>query len=314
MKQKIFTFLLITVVALSACKKLDNQPDIREFDKQQIEAYISANGLNDFKADTTKDGTGTTGMYYKILTPGSGDSLKYSDKVSLVYTLKSVDGKYVSSDTINNHMNEFLGRLSAANLPKGLQLAIHNLLKYKGGSMRVLIPSRLAYGVNGFGSGSITNVNSRIAGNQSLDYYIHVISNQNAYDDLVIKNYMTANNLTGFQKDSSGVNATAHYWYKVNTPGTGPVEEINEFSTVTTNYAGALLNGFVFDNSAATTATTLTPFNLIDGVREALTKHAVTGTQISIFVPSALGYGTTPQTSIPANSVLRFEFTITKVE
>ena len=125
---------------------------------------------------------------------------------------------------------------------------------------------------------------------------------------------MTANNLTGFQKDSSGVNATAHYWYKVNTPGTGPVEEINEFSTITTNYAGALLNGFVFDNSAATTATTLTPFNLIDGVQQALTKHAVTGTQISIFVPSALGYGTTPQTSIPANSVLRFEFTITKVE
>ncbi len=313
MKQKIFTFLLIAAAGLTACKKLDNQPDIRAYDNQQIEAYISANGLSDFKADTTKDGSGTTGMYYKVLTPGSGDTLKYADKVSLVYTLKSFDGKYVSSDTINNHMNDFLGHLTANNLPKGLQLAIHNLLKYKGGSMRLLIPSRLAYGVNGFGSGSITNVNTRIAGNQSLDYYVHVIGDQNAYDDLVIKNYMAANNLTGYLKDSADASVKGHYWYKVITPGTGGIE-ISEFSTVTTTYSGNLLNGVAFDESAKTTATTLTPFSLIEGVKDGLIKHAVTGTSISLFIPSVLGYGTAPRSTIPANSPLRFEFQVTKVE
>lgn len=314
MKQKIFTFLLIAVTAFTACRKLDNQPDIRAYDDQQIAQYKSANGLNDFIADTTKDGTGTTGMFYKILTPGSGDTLKYSDKISLVYTLKSFDGKYISSDTIQNHMSEFLGHLTAANLPKGLQLAIHNLLRYKGASMRVLIPSRLAYGVNGFGSGSITNVNSRIAGNQCLDYYVHVIGDQNVYDDQVITKYMAANNLTGYAKDSLSTSAKVHYWYKVLTPGTSPIVEINEFSTVTTTYTGNLLNGFAFDESAKTTATTLTPFNLIDGVNNALVRHAVAGTSISLFIPSALGYGQNVQSSIPANSVLRFEFQVTKVE
>jgi hypothetical protein len=45
---------------------------------------------------------------------------------------------------------------------------VYNLLKHKGASMRLLVPSRLAYGKTGYGSGSVTNVNSRIAGNQSL--------------------------------------------------------------------------------------------------------------------------------------------------
>ena len=65
-------------------------------------------------------------------------------------------------------------------LPKGLQIAIHNLIKYKGTRARVLIPSRLAYGVNGYPeAGSASNVNTRIAGNQCLDYYVNVVSDQN---------------------------------------------------------------------------------------------------------------------------------------
>jgi FKBP-type peptidyl-prolyl cis-trans isomerase FkpA len=47
--------------------------------------------------------TGTTGMYYKIISQGTGASLEYSDKVSLVFTVKSFDGKYTSADTIINH-------------------------------------------------------------------------------------------------------------------------------------------------------------------------------------------------------------------
>ncbi|RYU90749.1 hypothetical protein EWM62_08890 [Mucilaginibacter terrigena] len=309
MKQKIFTFLLIAAAGLTACKKNnDNQPDIREYDQQQIQAYISANGLSDFSADTTKDGTGTTGMYYKIITQGTGDTLKYADKVSMVYTLRSFDGKYISSDTIANHYNDYLGHLVNGNLPKGLQLAIHNILQYKGSSMRLLIPSRLAYGVNGFGSGSITNVNTRIAGNQSLDYYVHIIGDQDVYDDKVINNYLTANNLTGYTKDVLG------YYYKIITPGTGQSGEITDYATITTTYSGSLLNGFAFDESAKTTATTLNPYSLISGIQNALTKYAKTGTSISVIVPSSLGYGTNIQNSIPANSVLRFEFQITEVK
>jgi FKBP-type peptidyl-prolyl cis-trans isomerase FkpA len=306
MKQKIFTFLLIAAIGLTACKKNDNQPNIRQYDEEQIQQYISKNNLTGFVQDPTTDGTGTTGMYYKIISQGTGDTLKYSDKVSLVYSLKSFDGKYTSADTITNHVYDYLGYLTKDNLPKGLQLAIHNLLQYKGSNMRLLIPSRLAYGVNGYGSGSITNVNTRIAGNQSLDYYVHVIGDQDIYDDKVINNYLTANNLSGYTKDPLG------YYYKVVTAGTG--SSISDFSTITATYTGYLLNGTSFDVGSQTTATTLSPYNLIEGVKQALETHAKAGTSISILVPSSLGYGTAIQNTIPSNSVLKFEFQITTVQ
>jgi FKBP-type peptidyl-prolyl cis-trans isomerase len=136
---------------------------------------------------------------------------------------------------------------------------------------------------------------------------VHVISDQDIYDDKVINNYLTANNLTGYTKDPLG------YYYKIITPGTGPIEEISEFSSVTTTYTGYLLNGIGFDTASETTATTLTPYTLIPGVEDALEKHAVTGTSISIFIPSSIGYGGNVQNTIPSNSVLRFEFQITGV-
>jgi FKBP-type peptidyl-prolyl cis-trans isomerase FkpA len=326
MKQKIFTFLLIAAAGLTACKKNDsNQPNIREFDEQKIQDYISASGLTGFSADTTKDGIGTTGIHYKIISQGTGDSLKYSDNISLVYTMKSFDGKYTAADTISNHFTGYLGQLTAVNqltgfrLPPGLQLAIHNLLQYKGSSMRVLIPSRLGYGVNGFGSGSISNVNTRIAGNQSLDFYVHVISNQDIYDDKVIYNFITANNLTGYAKDfslvdSSGIQVKKYYYYKIITPGTGTIGDIKEFTNVTATYNGYLLNGTGFDTSFATTTTTFTPYQYITGVADAIQKHASKGTSISILVPPSLGYGDGARTGIPGNSVLKFEFQITEVK
>ncbi|MES2060600.1 MAG: FKBP-type peptidyl-prolyl cis-trans isomerase [Bacteroidota bacterium] len=320
MKQKIFTLLLIVATGLSACKKnQDQQQDIRSYDNEQIQKYIAANGLTGFTADTTTDGTGKTGIQYKIITQGTGDTLKYSDKVSLVYTLKSFDGKYTSADTINNHMYDFLGYLTKDNLPQGLQLAIHNILRYKNSSMRLLIPSRLAYGINGTGSGSISNVNTRIAGNQCLDYYVHVIGDQSAYDDKVINNYIAANNLSGFSKDfalidSSGVKLKKYYYYKTVTPGTGVIGAITEFSKVTTTYGGSILNGFSFDFASYTTPTVLTPFNLIDGVSHALENHATTGTSLQILIPSALGYGTAASTGIPSNSVLKFDFTVSGID
>ena len=316
MKQKIFTFLLIAAAGLTACRKTDNQPNITEYDDLQIQQYISSNGLTGF----TKD---ATGISYKILTPGNGDSLKYSDKISIVYTLKSMDGKFISQDTITNHYYNFLGYLTTPNaitgfrLPVGLRTAVHDILKYKNGSMRLLIPSRLGYGVDGYGSGSITNVNTRIAGNQSLDVYVHVIGDQDVYDNKVINNYVAANNLSGYTKDfavidSAGIQVKKYYHYKTVTAGTGA--SISEFSTITTTYTGYLLNGTAFDVSSQTTATTLSPTSLIEGIKQALIGHAKAGTSISVLVPSSLGYGTALQNIIPSNSILKFEFQITTVQ
>ena len=151
MKQTIFTLLILSVISLASCRKNTNQLDIKQYDQQQIENYIAANGITGMVKDTV--GGDTTGIYYKILTKGTGPVLNYPTQVYFVYTIKSFDGKYTSVDTINNHFYDYVGHIKTDNLPAGLQLAMHNDLVNDGGTMRVLIPSHLAYGVNGSGSG-----------------------------------------------------------------------------------------------------------------------------------------------------------------
>jgi FKBP-type peptidyl-prolyl cis-trans isomerase len=311
MKQTIFTLLLLSAIGLSSCRKLGEQPGIKQYDQDQIQSYISANGITGMQKDTA--GGDTTGMYYKIILPPKTDTaLTYSDNISFVFTLRSFDGHYISTDTIRNHYQGYVGHIVGDALPVGLELAILNDLKYVGSSMRVLIPSHLAYGVNGYGTGSITNTSSRIAGNQCLDYYVHVIASQPdnaqrqaAYDYQVIKNYIAANNLTGYTLDS-GV------YYHIQTQGTG-TDHITDNSTVEVTYNGRLYDNAEFDASSITDTTALNIPDLVTGVSRTLKNHAVQGTVISMLIPSYLGYGTQAQTGLPANSCLRFEFTIHSV-
>src|SRR6185437_2055062 len=131
------------------------------------QAYIAANNLTGMKRDTV--GGDTSGIYYQILLPGvAGTHYAYSDSLDFVFTLKSFDGNYQSLDTNStNHFENFAGHIASTGYPYGLQLVIHDVLA-RGGAIRVLIPSRLAYGVGGYGTGSRLNINSRIAGNQCL--------------------------------------------------------------------------------------------------------------------------------------------------
>ena len=304
MKQTIFTLLVLISIGLISCRKDKNDPDIKQYDQTQIQNYIAANNITGTLRDTT-DGD-TTGIYYKILSQGRGTPMDYSDQISFVFTVRSLDGKFISVDSLNaNHFYGYLGHVSNS-LPKGVQIAIHNLIKYKGTSARVIIPSRLAYGVNGYGSGSSSN--AHISGNQSLDYYINVVSNQEVYDDAIITNYIKAKSLTGFTKTADGV------YIKVATPGTGS-DQINTDSYITCTYSGKYLNDTVFDSTSlqGATSSSFTVSDLAKGVQEGLTGQ-VAGSAVSIIIPSRFGYGTTGSgTSIAANVVLYFDFTIATV-
>jgi FKBP-type peptidyl-prolyl cis-trans isomerase FkpA len=309
------------------------------YDKTQILNYIAANGITGMHQDTV--GGDTSGIYYKVILRGSGAPLTYTDNVSFVFTLRTFDGKYISSDTIVNHYSGYVGHITNIALPAGLELAIVNDLRLSGGSMRVLIPSYLAYGVNGYGSGSINVAGTHIAGNQCLDYYVHVIANQSnnvygtntlgyqyvfnpaqaAYDDQVIQNYLTANGLT--YSSTPTTNSTTYnrvqsknipgeyYYYVIRTAGTG-TDSINQNSTITATHAGRLLNNTFFDqgnNAIADTISNDIP-TLPLGVQEALS-HATTGATVSMILPSALSSGT--GFSVPANSCVRYEYEIKRV-
>lgn len=306
MKQTIFTLLVLISIGLISCRKDRNDPDIKQYDQTQIQNYIAANSITGMLRDTT-DGD-TTGIYYKILSQGRGTPMDYSDQISFVFTVRTLDGKFISLDSLNaNHFYGYLGHVSSS-LPKGVQIAIHNLIKYKGTSARVIVPSHLAYGVNGYGSGSSSNANTHIGGNQSLDYYINVVSNQEVYDDAIINNYIKAKSLTGFTKTADGV------YIKIATPGTGS-DLINPDSYITCTYSGKCLNDVVFDSTSlqGATSSSFTVSDLVKGVQEGLTGQTASSA-VSIIIPSRFGYGTGGSgTSISANTVLYFDFTIASV-
>ena len=313
MKQTIFTLLLLSTIGFVSCRKNGTEPNIVQYDQTQILNYIKANGITGMQKDLV--GGDTSGIYYKIINKGSSDSLAYSDEVSFVYTLRSFDGKYISSDTIANQYFGYIGHMVNANYPAGLQLSVINDLKYSGASMRVLIPSYLAYGINGYGSGSINVAGSHIAGNQCLDYYIHVIDKQPdtvaqaKYDNEVIVNYLAAQNLSSLYTNDGGV------YYRIQTAGSG-TDPITDNTTIECTYNERLLNGTVLGGANQTTGIDSTSFEvpaLIPGVTRMLEKHAVKGTVISMIIPSGQAYGTSSPTGTPANSCLRYEFTIVDV-
>jgi len=306
MRKTIFTLLLISAIGFISCRKSSVSPGIEEVDKSTILSYISAHNLTGMVRDTV--GGDTSGIYYKIILPGAaGKTYQYTDSISFVFSLSSFDGAYTSTDTTYNHFVGYVGHINSGGLPYGLQLVIHDVLK-KGGSMRILIPSHLAYGVSGYGTGSKSNTNSRIAGNECLDYYIHSINNQPAYDDVVIQSFMAANGYTGYQKTASGL------WYKIKVPGIG-THPITINTTVTSTYTGDLLNAYIFDqyNTADGSGTARDYDNFLPGVQEGLQKFATVGTSLSLLLPSRLGYGAAGTTGVPGNSILHYEYIVTSV-
>jgi FKBP-type peptidyl-prolyl cis-trans isomerase FkpA len=299
MKLTLFTLLVLSTICFVSCRKNGGDIDIKQYDQQQIQNYIAVNGITGMQRDLTNGDT--TGIYYKIINPGNpAKPVDYPDTISYVYTERTFDGKFAATDTVLDHYNGFLGHV----VPNGLMLAIRNLLKYKGGKMRVLIPSHLGYGERGAGSGSSTVANNKIGGNQCLDYTINLIDDQALYDDLVLRNYMTSNSLTGFTKLATG--PAAGMYYKIKTAGTGG--SINDNSNITCNYSLQLMNNTIADSSLTTTVNFPDPLSLTTGARVGF-ELVKAGSDVVLLVPSRYGYGTSGSSGIPANACIKFEFT-----
>jgi len=309
MRQFTYTLLFFGLLATVACRRDKYDPTITEYDQDQIKAYMSSKGLTGFTRDTS-------GIYYKILDPGRDTAtLQYTSNTSMVFTLQSVDGKYISNDTINNHYDGFVGHIATSTTPLGLdivglQQSVHDIMKHNGAIARLIIPSRLAYGVAGAGVGSASNTSGRIAGNQSLDYYVHLIGNkaindtvaQENYDQLVIKNYIAQNGLT-MQQDPQ-----YHYWYSITEPGFGDVP-ITYQSSVVVTYSTTLLNGYVASEYNVLGGQGFDVPDLIPGVQLGLKKYGKTGALLTFLFPSRLAYGK-QTTSIPPNSIIRYDVRI----
>jgi len=337
MKRSVYFIIGFIALGLLSCRKSSDNLTIKQFDANNIQQYISTNGLTGFSRDTT--GGDTTGIWYKVITQGNGSVVNYQDIVSYIYTYHTFDNSYATTDTIVNHTNTYVGHIT----PLAVQIAIKNLLKKKGGVVRMLVPSRLAFGINGYFSGAIA-----INGNQCLDYTVslvnndlyinpttnkpvldtliarytdpgtnaHVVdtllkkykTNQEVYDDISIQKYMAANGLSGYTRSQSGL------WYKISQAGTG-TDRITIASTVGVDYTGYLFNGTIFDQqntTDGTAAVSLGLYDLVPGFAEGLMKTTAGG-KISLLIPSALAYGNNVSGAIPAFSCLRFEINVINV-
>lgn len=127
--------ILIPLFALLlvSCSNDDSPTDFTESNEQEILAYISAQGLNAQKS--------STGLYYVINNPGSGNRPTTSSNVTVAYKGYFTNGSVFdesNSDGISFNLNEVI-------------LGWTEGITYFGesGSGVLLIPSRLAYGNSG---------------------------------------------------------------------------------------------------------------------------------------------------------------------
>lgn len=277
--------LLLTVIA--SCDK--DYETIEVIDERNVREYIQKNNLNMAESEQ--------GFFYQVVEAGTGAPLDYTEEVPLILSIKSLDGRYSSLDTFGyeNRVYRHLGYVG----PEVVRVGLKEILKNRNGTLRMIIPSRLAFGRNGSGD---------IPGNASLDMTVKALDKNNIgkYEDAVITRYLAANSLTGFTKSATG------FYYKIDQPGSG--SGITVDSTVVAEYTGKFLSGKVFDRSTSAGIT----FNLagtIEGWRQAI-PLLKQGGSMRLIVPSTLGYGVagSPERAVPAFSPLDFTVKILEVK
>lgn len=277
-----YTFALLGMILLfSSCEK--EYESIESIDDAKIQAYIKTNNI-----EAIKD---PSGFYYQVLEQGTGSPLLNKDSVFYNSTVKSLTGVTYYSPTEFANEATYLGYVN----PAAYRTAM--LTINRGGKVRVIVPSYLAFGKNG---------QDNVPPNEVIIAEISVLAekSQHEIDDRIIREFLVNKGLTGFTKTPSRV------YQNISVLGTGPL--ITSLSTITVKYTGRFLNGTKFDESGSSDLVTSFA-NIIRGWSKVLV-GIPKGTKLRILIPSDLGYGTSVnQPSIPPNSVLDFDIEIVDV-
>ncbi len=272
--------VLAMILLLSSCEK--DYESIENIDEAKIKAYIQQNNIPAIKDPS--------GFYYQILEQGTGGALLNKDSVFYNITVKSLTGTTYYSPTAFANQGTYLGYVN----PAAYRTAMYAI--NRGGKVRVIVPSYLAFGKNGEGN---------VPPNEVVVVEISVLAekSQIEIDDRIIRDFIAAKGLTGFTKHPSRV------YQNISVAGSGAT--IGPLSTITVKYKGRLLSGTQFDSSSEDYKTSLA--DLIAGWRKVLI-GVPKGTKMRILVPSDLAYrDSRDQPSIPPYSVLDFDIEIVDV-
>ncbi len=136
MRKVLLSVLVLSVFLFGSCSKTDTsgcQPAAISSEKAQLVAYCTANSIN-YQEDPS-------GLLYEIILPGTGANPVATSTVSCVYT-----GKLLSGATFDATANPISFSLSG--VIDGWKIGI-KLIK-KGGRIKLIIPSALAYSCTGY--------------------------------------------------------------------------------------------------------------------------------------------------------------------
>lgn len=271
--------LLTIVMVFNSCKK--EYESIEDIDEAKIQAYIKQNNIPAIKDPS--------GYYYQVLDKGTGGELLNKDSVFYNLAVKSLTGTSYYTPLEYSNEGNYLGYLK----PDTYRTALYAV--NRGGKVRVIVPSYLAYGKNGLGV---------IPPNEVLvtEITVYPETKQWEIDDKVIKQFITAKGLT-MTKHASRV------YLNISTVGTGEV--IANRSTITVKYKGRLLTGTVFDEDTDGYENALSGF--VQGWRKSLV-GLTKGTKLRMLIPSDLAYGPAGREGIPPNAPLDFDVEIVEVK
>lgn len=132
--------LILAIFSLTACNKTEAckltatyTKDTNTTQRTAMVAYCTANNI-DYTIDSS-------GVLYQIVTPGSSTKVNLCQSLSITYTGKLLTGTVFDAGTFSASLSQ---------LVTGWQIAVPKI--GKGGHMKILIPSSLAYGSQANGS------------------------------------------------------------------------------------------------------------------------------------------------------------------
>lgn len=296
---RLFSCSWIIVLLLTACEKKEYQ-SVEALDEENIQAYISKNNLS---VEEFED----TGIYFQILNQGDGAPLEYDVKYPMVSTVQSLDKTFSSVDTFSAAypvQNRFYDRLGyftpiasqSNSLPegKGINSLIKEKLKFANSKIRVIIPSRLAFGTEG-------NRSPKIPGNASLDCIIYVVdpADFKAYEDQTIRDYAQAQglDLETFTRTESGI------YYKETESGKLP--QVEEGGMIQVNYDLRMFDGKIFESRDSVT---FNLENVIEAWQEVM-PYLKQDSKARILIPSLQAYGMEAGYNPSTGAMIRPPFT-----
>ncbi|HTI60485.1 FKBP-type peptidyl-prolyl cis-trans isomerase [Mucilaginibacter sp.] len=129
--KKYIPFFCLLILTFSACKKSDSFDPAKQAiaDDGEIQAYLTTNNIT----GATKD---ASGLYYKVITPGTGNYPTISSTITVNSTGKLLDG------TLFDTENALVTPLT--NVIRGWQIGVPHI--NTGGRLLLIVPSALGYG------------------------------------------------------------------------------------------------------------------------------------------------------------------------